>query len=132
MGNAAEEFRPVSRAWGWCFYGCKNEKALTSPFAGEAFRRIVRAAGFEVFATAFKKFSGGGEGYTVSVIIGESSADAHTWPEAGTVHVRLFFCDFTQENGPKKDIFLEMMKQWYRPVQVVLVNQSEYPVYPLP
>ncbi len=127
-GDTAVGGNPVSHSYGWVFRNCREKDALTSENMKNVLRAVLEDAGFTVFGTAFKKFKGGGEGYTAVAIIGESSADIHTWPENGTAHIRLFYCDYTEDNARKRDRFLELMKDVFDPAEIVEVEKASYPV----
>ncbi len=126
--HTSKTVSPVSHSYGWVFRGCGAEGVLTSEKMRDVLRGALEEAGFTVFNTAFKKFEGGGEGYTAVAIIGESSADIHTWPENGTAHIRLFYCDYTEDNAKKRDHFLDLVKQIFEPTKVIEVEKSSYPV----
>ncbi len=97
--------RPTSKDLGWIFRECCNSSALAFPWWNlkQRFRirstlvGIVRDAGFTIHGVRHCWFPGGG--YTLAIIIGESTVDFHTWPEFGKVDVRLFFCNFPNEDG---------------------------------
>jgi S-adenosylmethionine/arginine decarboxylase-like enzyme len=86
----------------------------------------IRRAGFQVLNDAFTKFEGAG-GYTHVVIIGESCIDVHTWPEHGTAHVRIFYCNFTQDNTGKAERLLASFKELFEPSTVKEHAGREYP-----
>ncbi len=113
---------------GWIFQDCANVAALTDADLGAAFAGLVRKAGFTVYEpVASKKFEGAG-GVTVSVIIGESSVDIHTWPEAGTAHIRLFYCHYSENNDAKAERFFVLAKKYFKPERVREVERREFPV----
>jgi S-adenosylmethionine decarboxylase len=54
------------------------------------FRTALEAAGATVVGTLSHAFSG--EGLTCVLILAESHAVLHTWPETGTVNIDIFSC----------------------------------------
>lgn len=110
----------VSKDFGWVFWGCDHE-ALVSLKMNRKIGTMVAQAGFTVYKNTFQKFPGvnGKEGgYTSVIIIGESCVDIHTWPEEGTAHIRIFYCDFTQCNSKKKDTLLAFFEEVFKPAEV--------------
>ena len=112
---------------GWIFRDCVNSAALVDPNLGSLFLGFVRDAGFTVHATTSKKFEGAG-GVTACVIIGESSVDIHTWPETGTAHIRLFYCDFSEQNDEKAKRFLVRISEHFQPTKIDEVTRREFPI----
>lgn len=113
---------------GWIFQGCANVAALTDANLGAAFSGLVHDAGFTVYEpVASKKFVDAG-GVTVSVIIGESSVDIHTWPETRTAHIRLFYCHYSENNDAKAERFFVLSKKYFKPEKVCEVERREFPV----
>jgi S-adenosylmethionine/arginine decarboxylase-like enzyme len=112
---------------GWGFYGCGNIAALRDPGLGEKLKEFLLSAGFTVFAHGAHVFPDEG-GVSAMAIIGESSADFHAWPEHGTIHVRLFYCQFTCNNDTKAESFLNSCREHFLPERVVEVERNIFPV----
>jgi S-adenosylmethionine decarboxylase len=64
-----------------------DEKGLTS-----VLRRALDRAGFHVLAVCGHTFTGGGEGVTVMMLLSESHASIHTYPEHGYAALDVFSC----------------------------------------
>jgi S-adenosylmethionine decarboxylase len=64
-----------------------DEGRLTS-----VLRRALDGAGFHVLAVCGHTFTGGGEGVTVMMLLSESHASIHTYPEHGYAALDVFSC----------------------------------------
>lgn len=121
----------VSLSFGWVFSKCGNRAALISSAMEEALRGMVARSGFTVFTSSFYKFpeiDGEESGYTAAVIIGESLVDIHTWPEEDCAHVRIFYCDFSQDNTAKKDELYRLFKETFEPGLITGMEMQKYPI----
>lgn len=64
--------------------------SLSADAVSDMFARVLRAAGAGVVRTLAHEFPGAG--LTSVLILTESHAVLHTWPETGTVHIDIFSC----------------------------------------
>jgi len=70
--------------------GCTRISALASQTVTADFIRVLEGAGATVVHTLSHDFPGAG--LTCVVILAESHAVLHTWPETGTVNIDIFSC----------------------------------------
>ena len=126
---------------GWGFYECAQSEALRDPKLDEVLAELLgeeQGAGFSVFGGASKAFPDEDGtphmGGTSAVrIIGESSADFHPWilkrlVHGATLHIRLFYCQFTGNNDEKAEEFKRLCIERFRPRVVVLLERKVFPV----
>jgi S-adenosylmethionine decarboxylase len=72
------------------FSGCERLAALETPAIVAAFVSALERAGATVVQTLSHAFPGAG--LTSVLILRESHAVIHTWPETGTVNLDIFSC----------------------------------------
>lgn len=70
--------------------GCEALAALAPEAVAAAFASALRAAGATIVQVASHAFPGAG--LTSILILSESHAVIHTWPETGTVNIDIFSC----------------------------------------
>jgi len=70
--------------------GCRLVAALEPTRVAEAFSAALTSAGATVVQAVSHAFPGGGQ--TCVLILAESHAVLHTWPETGTVNLDIFSC----------------------------------------
>lgn len=70
--------------------GCTALASLSPDSMCAAFARALRGAGGTVVQSVAHDFSGAG--LTCVLILAESHAVLHTWPETGTVNIDIFSC----------------------------------------
>jgi len=70
--------------------GCEEIAALTPESITAAFVEALKSAGATVVQTMSHNFPGAGQ--TCVLILAESHAVLHTWPETGTVNIDIFSC----------------------------------------
>ena len=70
--------------------GCTTMPGLSSTQIAAAFVGALQGAGATVVEVVAHDFPGAG--LTCVLILAESHAVLHTWPETGTVHVDVFSC----------------------------------------
>lgn len=70
--------------------GCKEVSALSPEAVSAAFVHALESAGATVVEAVSHTFPGAG--LTCVLILAESHAILHTWPETGTVNVDIFSC----------------------------------------
>ena len=112
---------------GWGFYGCRNSAALRDPQLGEVLNDFLLRAGFTVYSHGVHVFPGEG-GASATAIIGESSADFHAWPEAGSIHIRIFYCQFSGNNDAKAESFYWLCKGHFYPEKVLTHKPDVFPL----
>lgn len=69
---------------------CNRELLFDPEYASTLFSRAVRESGLTVVAEGFYKFSP--HGFTCFLLLAESHASLHAWPEYGYCAVDLFTC----------------------------------------
>lgn len=72
------------------FSRCATLDAMPSDTVAETFTNALRSAGATIVETLSHNFPG--EGLTCVLILAESHAILHTWPETGTVNIDIFSC----------------------------------------
>jgi S-adenosylmethionine decarboxylase len=86
---------------------CNRETLHDSELSYSLFAQAVRASGLTVINEAFYKFSP--HGFTCFLLLSESHASLHAWPEYGYCAIDLFTCaldkDLTALIEELKDIF---------------------------
>lgn len=70
--------------------GCRRVATLGADRVIEAFTAALTGAGATVVQTLSHDFPGAGQ--TCVLILAESHAVLHTWPESGTVNLDIFSC----------------------------------------
>lgn len=70
--------------------GCSALSALTSDAISRVFIDVLTRAGATVVQKLSHDFAGAG--LTCTLILAESHATLHTWPETGTVNLDIFSC----------------------------------------
>ncbi len=85
---AAHEQQPV--LYSVDLKGCAAMAALEPEHVARAFRRALVRAGATVVQSLSHNFPGAG--LTCVLILAESHAVLHTWPETGTVNIDIFSC----------------------------------------
>ena len=70
--------------------GCAALGALAAEEVAARFALALERAGATVVHRAFHVYPGGG--VTCALVLSESHAVLHTWPESGTVNVDIFSC----------------------------------------
>ena len=70
--------------------GCKAIADLSPDAVAAAFARTLQGAGATVVQEVTHNFPGAG--LTCVLILAESHAVLHTWPETGTVNIDIFSC----------------------------------------
>jgi S-adenosylmethionine decarboxylase len=78
--------------------GCNQELLLDSERAYALFAGAVRESGLTVLDEGFYKFSP--YGFTGFLLLSESHASLHAWPEHGYCAVDLFTCNLTIDLTP--------------------------------
>lgn len=71
--------------------GCTGMSALPPEAITSTFAQVLEGAGATIVQALSHHFPGGG-GMTCVLILAESHAVLHTWPETGTAHVDIFSC----------------------------------------
>jgi S-adenosylmethionine decarboxylase len=71
--------------------GCTAMPALSPETVASIFARALEGAGATVVEALSHHFPGGA-GLTCVLILAESHAVLHTWPETGTVNIDIFSC----------------------------------------
>ncbi|MFO7584801.1 MAG: adenosylmethionine decarboxylase [Anaerolineales bacterium] len=78
--------------------GCSAEIMLNSEHAYALFSRAVRESGLTVIDEGFYKFSP--HGFTGFLLLAESHASLHAWPEYGYCAIDLFTCNLGMDMTP--------------------------------
>ena len=80
------------------FSGCDQELLMDSDRAYALFAGAVRESGLTVLDEGYYKFSP--YGFTGFLLLSESHASLHAWPEHGYCAVDLFTCNLLLDLGP--------------------------------
>ncbi len=99
------------------FMGCDSEALLNADALLEAFSAAANATGATVLDTCSYVFPNGG--VTAILLLSESHASIHTYPETGACFVDLFTCGETVD----QDKFNEVMVSYLSPAAV---NQNVF------
>ena len=78
--------------------GCNRELMLDSERCNALFGQAVRESGLTVLDEGFYKFSP--HGFTSFLLLSESHASLHAWPEHGYCAIDLFTCNLTMDLVP--------------------------------
>jgi S-adenosylmethionine decarboxylase len=81
--------------------GCDQELLLDSERSRDLFFNSVREAGLTVVSEGFYKFSP--HGFTCFLLLAESHASLHAWPEFGYCAIDLFTCNLGIDLTPLLD-----------------------------
>jgi S-adenosylmethionine decarboxylase len=78
--------------------GCNQELLMDSERSYAVFAAAVRASGLTVLDEGFYKFSP--YGFTCFLLLSESHASIHAWPEHGYCAIDLFTCNLAMDLTP--------------------------------
>jgi len=78
--------------------GCDRELLYDSERSRDLFFKAVRGAGLTVVSEGFYKFSP--HGFTCFLLLAESHASLHAWPEFGYCAIDLFTCNLGLDLNP--------------------------------
>lgn len=78
--------------------GCNRELLFDSERGNAIFARAVRESGLTVVDEGFYKFSP--HGFTCFLLLSESHASLHAWPEHGYCAIDLFTCNLGMDLTP--------------------------------
>ncbi len=78
--------------------GCNREILLDSDRAYTLFSNAVRDSGLTVLDEGFYKFSP--YGFTCFLLLSESHASVHAWPEHGYCAIDVFTCNLSMDLNP--------------------------------
>lgn len=77
---------------------CNQELLLNGERSRELFTQAVREAGLTIVSEGFYKFSP--HGFTCFLLLAESHASLHAWPEYGYCAIDLFTCNLSMDIRP--------------------------------
>ena len=80
---------------------CSTLSSLSAAAIQDAFIAALTSAGATVVETVAHHFPGAG--LTCTVILAESHATLHTWPETGTINLDIFCCSARLNSGAAVD-----------------------------
>jgi S-adenosylmethionine decarboxylase len=80
------------------FSDCDQELLLNGDHARMLFTQAVRDSGLTIVSEGFYKFSP--HGFTCFLLLAESHASLHAWPEYGYCAVDLFTCNLDMDIRP--------------------------------
>jgi S-adenosylmethionine decarboxylase proenzyme len=80
------------------FSNCDQALLLDSDRARELFTQVVRESGLTIVSEGFHRFSP--HGFTCFLLLAESHASLHAWPEFGYCAVDLFTCNLHLDIQP--------------------------------
>ena len=78
--------------------GCNQEILFNSDLSYQLFSNAVRDSGLTVVDEGFFKFSP--HGFTCFLLLSESHASVHAWPEHGYLAIDLFTCNLGKDLKP--------------------------------
>jgi S-adenosylmethionine decarboxylase len=88
-------------------YNCNPNKLSRLEDVREIFLEVITSAKLTILKECFHQFNP--HGVTGNLILSESHANIHTWPEHGYVSVDIFTCD--GEGEEKSKIAIQMLKE---------------------
>ena len=88
--------------------GIAEERLRDSDGIMDRLEDALTRAGFHVVKLVSHKFDGGGEGFTGVVILSESHAVIHTYPEFGYLAFDLYSCGPVDPCAPLKELEAEL------------------------
>ncbi len=77
---------------------CDRDLLLDSDRARDLFTQAVREAGLTIVSEGYYRFSP--HGFTCFLLLAESHASLHAWPEFGYCAIDLFTCNLTMDIRP--------------------------------
>ena len=77
---------------------CNREILMDSEYSYSLFAQAIRASGLTVVDEGFYKFSP--HGFTCFLLLAESHASLHAWPEYGYCAIDLFTCAIGKDMTP--------------------------------
>jgi S-adenosylmethionine decarboxylase len=77
---------------------CDRDLLLNSDHARELFTQAVRDSGLTIVSEGFYKFSP--HGFTCFLLLAESHASLHAWPEHGYCAIDVFTCNLHMDINP--------------------------------
>jgi S-adenosylmethionine decarboxylase len=86
--------------------GCNQELLLNSERSRDLFFNAVRGAGLTIVSEGFYRFSP--HGFTCFLLLAESHASLHAWPEYGYCAIDLFTCKLGSDLTPLLDKLQEI------------------------
>ncbi len=89
------------------FSDCDQELLLDGDRARELFTQAVRDSGLTIVSEGFFKFSP--HGFTCFLLLAESHASLHAWPEYGYCAVDLFTCNLDMDIRPLVDLLAKLL-----------------------
>jgi S-adenosylmethionine decarboxylase len=104
--------------------GCDQEILFDSDRSYALFASAVRASGLTVIDEGFFKFSP--HGFTCFLLLSESHASVHAWPEHGYLAIDLFTCNLGKDLTP----LLEQLKSDFRAQSYNLHELNRYAQVP--
>ena len=98
--------------------GCRCDPRLLLDSAGlrERCVEFVREAGLTTIDTSFHQFDGGG--FTGIVLLAESHAAIHTWPERQGLTLDVYVCNYSADNSEKARKLFDAIVGIYQPTEV--------------
>ncbi|MBI3627236.1 MAG: adenosylmethionine decarboxylase [Candidatus Sungbacteria bacterium] len=102
-------------------YNCNGEAKYLSnvKVIKEKVLEMIRRSGFTVVDSRFHKFAPGTNatdgGITGVIVVSESHAAIHTWPEKGFVNIDIFFCSYSRDNSKKTEKIFKKLTDLYKP-----------------
>jgi S-adenosylmethionine decarboxylase len=80
------------------FSDCDRDLLLNSVRARELFTEAIRESGLTIVSEGFYQFSP--HGFTCFLLLAESHASLHAWPEYGYCAIDLFTCNLSMDIQP--------------------------------
>lgn len=108
-GGLADDYEFIGRHFMASYVGCEPDALRHLDCLEDAMRKAVRASGATLLNTARHVFPSGGA--TIVMLLSESHASIHTYPEHGSCFVDLFTCGL----DCRPDAFDAVLRNYLRP-----------------
>lgn len=105
---------------------CDRELLLDSDHSRELFTKAVRDSGLTIVSEGFYRFSP--HGFTCFLLLAESHASLHAWPEHGYCAIDLFTCNLEMDIRPLVEKLQMLFGSGQCSVRVVDRNAEVMPV----
>ena len=115
MPNRPEEFFKLGEHYICDLSGCDPALLFDSQRARALFTQAVRKSGLTIVDEGFYEFSP--HGFTCFLLLAESHASLHAWPEFGYCAIDLFTCNLDLDTRPLVNTLKDMFGSQHASVQ---------------
>lgn len=102
------------------YVGCDHDAMINIDVLRDKFRDAIIASGATILTEADHLFEG--NGYTSTVVLSESHASVHTYPEHNSCFIDLFTCGDKCRHEPFEETMIEYLKPSYVISNVIIRN----------